>query len=230
MSFRGALAEVFHALADFLYPPVCLLCGKACEGEKAICSGCLAAAAEKSRAFEPSPRTLDAVSDVFVLLPYDRTCRTLVHAFKYHGLPSVAALAGDLMARKMLPRLTGYPHAPLVPVPLHPDKLRERGYNQCRRLADGFAAFSGHTIREDLLERVIYTGTQTALDAESRKSNVRGVFRYIGDTALRGEPVILLDDVMTTGSTLAECARVLREAGAGKIAVCVVATPGVKDD
>ncbi|MHB9030960.1 MAG: ComF family protein, partial [Candidatus Latescibacterota bacterium] len=225
MSVRGAVAEIFHALADFLYPPTCLLCGSACEGEKVICSGCFAALSETSLSFEPPRRTLDAASDIFVLLPYDRTCRTLVHAFKYHGLPSMATLAGDLMARKMLPLLAGYSRAPLVPVPLHPDKFRERGYNQCRRLADGFAAFSGHSIREDLLERTVYTGTQTALDAESRKSNVRGVFRYIGVTSLRGEPVILLDDVMTTGSTLSECARILKEAGAGNIAVCVVATP-----
>jgi ComF family protein len=230
MTVRRAVVEIFHALADFFYPPVCLLCGKPGEGEKAICPGCLAAVAETSLSYEPPPRTLDAVSDILVLLPYDLTCRMIVHAFKYHGMPSLATLAGDFMARKMLPLLSDYSHAPLVPVPLHPAKLRERGYNQCRRLAEGFAAFSGHVIREDLLERTVYTGTQTALDAESRQSNVRGVFRYIGETALMGEPVILLDDVMTTGSTLAECARVLKAAGAGNIAVCVVATPDMGDD
>ncbi len=229
MSARETILEVLHAMTDFFYPPSCLLCGYS-RGDDIICPDCLAALTELAAEYEPQRRPPENADAVLILLPYNRACRTLVHAFKYHGLPSAANLAGNFMARKMLPLLSSFSDAPLTPVPLHPSKLRERGYNQCRRIAEGFAAFSGHAIREDLLERAVYTGTQTALDAEKRKENVKGVFRYIGETSLQGSPIILIDDVMTTGSTLSECAKTLKNAGAGKIAVCVVATPNVGDD
>jgi len=226
----GAAAEILWALADFFYPPSCLICENACDGEKAVCSSCHAMISDAALAFDPPRRSMNTIDDIVVLLPYDLNCRKLVHAFKYHGLPSVATMAGNLMARKALLRLASFSDAPLVPVPLHPEKLRQRGYNQCLRIAEGFSSFSGHVIREDLIERVVYTGTQTALDAAERKQNVRGAFRFIGETSLAGKPVILLDDVMTTGSTLEECAGTLKKAGAGNIAACVIATPGIRDD
>lgn len=230
MNLRGLLLETGRALMDFLYPPSCLLCGFAHPGECPVCPDCFAAVTDAALRYEPPRRSLDGVSILSVLLPYDHSCRTLVHAFKYHNLPSVANMTGNLLARKSLPLLGSFSGASLVPVPLHPDKLRSRGYNQCRRLADGFSEYSGHPIREDLLTRTVFTGTQTALGAGERRENVRGAFRYTGATSLRGEPVILLDDVMTTGSTLSECVRTLRDGGAGEIAVCVVASPDVGDD
>ncbi len=227
---REMIREVFRAVADFLYPPSCLLCGIAIPGEQPLCPECLNAAAECSFRFAPPRRSLDDAASVFALLPYDQTCRTLVHAFKYHNRPAVAFLAGNLMAKRFLHDLSAFSDAPLVPVPLHPDKLRSRGYNQASRLAEGFSAFSGHTVRDDLLARVVFTGTQTALDAVERRKNVHGAFRYTGETSLQGRPVILIDDVMTTGSTITECARALKYGGAGDIAVCVVATPDAGDD
>lgn len=225
MSLVATVREVLLSLADFLFPPVCLLCEGECRSEEKVCERCASVLAEEALRYEPPPRSLEHVRNICVLLPYDEACRKIVHAFKYHNLPSLAEHTGGLLSRKMLARIPEYREALLVPVPLHPDKLRERGYNQCELIARGFAAFSGQSIRSDLLARTVYTGTQTALSQEDRKNNVRGVFAYTGKTALTGKSVILLDDVMTTGSTLSECARVLAETGAERIAVCVVATP-----
>lgn len=227
---EAAVREIFRSMADFLFPPVCLLCDGECPGEEHLCDDCTSILAERALRYEPPTRSLENVRNICILLPYDKACRTIVHAFKYHGMPTVAKKTGVLMSRKALSLLPGYRDALLVPVPLHPEKLRERGYNQCAHIALGFAAFSGQTIREDLLARTVYTGTQTALSQKERKNNVRGVFVYIGKTALTGKRIILLDDVMTTGSTISECARVLTEAGAEEIAVCVVATPDVGAD
>lgn len=227
MSIGAVILEVWKSLTDFLFPPVCLLCGGECRGEEKICGNCAAIQAERALRYESPPRKLEHVNEVCVLLPYDESCRTLVHAFKYHGMPSVAEMAGRLMSRKALARFPDFGDALLVPVPLHPKKLRERGYNQCGYLAEGFSLFSGHTVRNDLIERTVYTGTQTALNQNERKRNVQGAFSYAGTTSLSGRKIILIDDVMTTGSTLSECARVLAEAGAAEIAVCVVATPDV---
>jgi competence protein ComFC len=221
----SALHEVMRSLADFLFPPSCILCGGGCPEERMICGDCERGLAEHSLLHEPAARIIPSVSDIRVLLPYDSSCRTLVHSFKYHGFPSAAYLAGRLMARKFLPDLGAFSGAPLVPVPLHPAKLRARGYNQSRSIAEGFASFAGNPIREDLIARTVDTGTQTALGSVERAINVRGAFAYMGEISLAGSPVILIDDVLTTGSTISECARTLRNAGAGAVAVFVVATP-----
>ncbi len=230
MPIRKFLLVIRGAIADFLYPPSCLLCGNAAGENDCVCPECFAALAETARLHEPPPKMPEHISRLFVLLPYDRNCRTLVHGFKYHGIPSLAVMAGRLMAKKALSSLAEFSNAPLAPVPLHPEKLRKRGYNQCRFLAEGFSSFSGHAIREDLLERTADAGTQTALDVESRKRNVRGAFQYAGETSLKGSPIILIDDVTTTGATLSECARALKDGGAGDIAGCVAAVPGLIDD
>lgn len=230
MATRDVFREFLRAIGDFLYPPVCLLCGGRYTGNIPLCISCMADMTTAASGHTSLEKHLDDGSRVLVLLPYDRNCRAIVHAFKYHGLPSLADFAGNLMARTMLPALGGFSRAVLVPVPLHPEKLRARGYNQSSRIAGGFAAVSGQTIREDLIGRAIFTGTQTALSAGERHENVRGAFHFTGEKPLAGEPVILIDDVMTTGATLSECARTLRDGGAGEIVVCVVATPDHGDD
>jgi competence protein ComFC len=229
MQVRPVLLEMAHALADFLFPPVCILCGAELSGDDKLCKDCQETIYSNALDYSPSARTFEHAAETAVLLPYHETCRTLVHSFKYHGMPSVAFLMGAMMARKSWARFSKFPSALLVPVPLHPQKLKERGYNQSLKLAEGFAAFTGLEISENLLSRLVYTGTQTALGQEERRQNVQGAFVYSGETALNGRPVILIDDVMTTGSTLAECARALKDGGAGDIAISVVATPDMGD-
>ncbi|MDP2982296.1 MAG: ComF family protein [Candidatus Latescibacter sp.] len=224
-----ALLEMVQALADFLFPPACILCGAGLSGHEKLCRDCHDSVYACALEYSPPARIIEQAVEIAVLLPYHETCRTLVHAFKYHGMPSVAYLMGNLMARKSWARFSKYPSALLVPVPLHPLKLKERGYNQSLKIAEGFASFTGHEIGETLLSRRVYTGTQTALGQEERRRNVQGAFAFSGETALRDRPVILIDDVLTTGSTLAECTRTLKDGGAGDIAICVVATPDVGD-
>ena len=101
----------------------------------------------------------------------------------------------------------------IVPVPLHPARLRERGFNQAHILA----TMLGHKIGVPIfpvLRRIRYTTTQTAFDRIDRIENLRGAFRLRKSIDMRGLQVLLVDDILTTGSTLSECARVLREAGA----------------
>ncbi len=134
------------------------------------------------------------------------------------------------MGRKAVQKFNLPENALLVPVPLHPSRLRERGYNQSERLAMGFASFTGHKINENILIRTRETHTQTTLDSENRSINVSGAFRYTGNHSLMGRPVIIIDDVMTTGSTISECSLALREGGAGTVTVSVAATPKIGED
>jgi ComF family protein len=101
----------------------------------------------------------------------------------------------------------------IVPVPLHPARERERGFNQASLLAELLSKQTSIRCRP-LLQRIRYTTTQTALDRSERMENLHNAFRLRKKADVRGLRVLLIDDVLTTGSTLSECARVLKRAGA----------------
>jgi len=160
----------------------------------------------------------------------DAAARPAVHALKYGALPRIADdLAAGMHALR--PATDGTSAAVLVPIPLAPKRLRERGYNQSAMLAAALARRWHMSVAGDLLIRVRETPTQTALTPETRLANVAGAFGLrIDDCGLRiGSqpiksairhpqfPLILVDDVFTTGATLAEAARVLEQAGAARI-------------
>ena len=101
----------------------------------------------------------------------------------------------------------------IIPVPLHPTRQRERGFNQASLLAELLSAELSIQFKP-ALERIRYTTTQTALDRAERMENLHNAFRLRKNAEVRGLCVLLIDDVLTTGSTLSECARVLKRAGA----------------
>ena len=225
MKIDSAVYEVFHSVMDFLFPPVCPVCGGPFTAKKIICHNCIDAITDCSYSYIPSKRVLANIDKISILLPYNSMCRNLIHALKYHGMHSIGLVLGKLMARKTLKEYSSIEKPCIVPVPLHPSKLNERGYNQSESLSEGFASFSGYEIYNNLLTRKKKTDTQTALKPEQRARNVQDAFRYTGGESLSGRPVILIDDVMTTGSTSSECAKTLKEGGAGNITICVVAIP-----
>jgi len=114
----------------------------------------------------------------------------------------------------------------IVPVPLHPRRQRERGFNQSWLLARRVAAAWGITARGDVLTRRVATAPQTALGAEARQANVGGAFRVRRHELVAGRHVLLVDDIMTTGATAGACARALQEAGAATVGVVTVARAG----
>ncbi len=146
--------------------------------------------------------------------------RTLVIDLKYHGALHLLAEVG-LIVRETEGFLDYLRGATLVPVPLHARKLRERGYNQSRLLAETFArAAGGGTRVAEPLRRGVDTPTQTRLDRKTRQENLRGAFA--ARDGLRLDPAerfVIVDDVFTTGATLNACAVALRRAGARTIDV-----------
>ena len=146
--------------------------------------------------------------------------RSLVHALKYHHGLHVLEDITTIMAAA--PGYAEFVHASvLVPVPLHPRKLRERGYNQSRLLAECAArAAGGRTRIAEVLRRVVDTASQTRFDRATRQENLKNAFALAPRAVINpGQRYLLVDDVFTTGSTLNACAAVLRRAGSLKVDV-----------
>lgn len=146
--------------------------------------------------------------------------QAMIHRFKYQQRKDIALYlgrkAGHLLQQSAwLHKITG-----IVPVPLFPHKLRQRGYNQSQLLAEGIAAVTGLPVLPALLQRQRYTGTQTRKDRSSRWQNVSGGFT--ATDGLAGHHLLLVDDVITTGATTEACCQALVNQAA-KVSVCALA-------
>ena len=161
--------------------------------------------------------------------PYEGRLLDLVHVFKYQRVLSAVHPLGGRLA-EALAKITDEvgKEAIIVPVPLHRSKLKQRGFNQAVELAKSAKKrLQGNAetwcVCEDVLERVRSTTSQTGLSRNQRMENVRGAFVVKEAARIRGKHIVIVDDVMTTGVTANECARVLRRAGAEKVWVATVA-------
>jgi ComF family protein len=158
---------------------------------------------------------------------YEGGLRELIHLLKYESVVPVASVLGGMAARtlkQLLPSCGG--SAPLVvPVPLHRSKRHDRGFNQAELIAHAAAKrLPGRvTLSGNVLVRQRATMSQVGLTREQRVANMRDAFRVCDRQPVRGATVILVDDVMTTGTTLSECARVLKRAGAERVFAVTVA-------
>jgi ComF family protein len=151
---------------------------------------------------------------------YEGAMREIVHALKFGGRRSLARPLGDLL-RESCGRFGVDPPDALVPVPLARARERERGFNQAELVAGRLADTLGVRLRPRWLVRLRATAPQSELSATDRQANVAGAFAAA--PAVRGRHVVVVDDVMTTGATAAECARALRRAGARRVGVLAVA-------
>ena len=208
--------EGFHHLCalcvsrlDFVRPPHCSTCGHPFYGILEGGRMCV-----KCEGLEPE------FGQGHTAVLFKGPARSLVIELKYHRGLHVLADIAEIFRRSqtLLEHVRG---ATLVPVPLHPRKARERGYNQAVLLAQALAtAASGCTRVEALLQRVVDTPTQTAFDRRTRMANLKNAFALArGATINPALHYILVDDVFTTGSTLNSCARALRGSGALRIDV-----------
>jgi ComF family protein len=160
---------------------------------------------------------------------YDSGLRELIHLLKYEQIRPAANVLGRMLAEAIEDLLPSFGSAPVVvvPVPLHRDKLRQRGFNQAELIAGAALKLSpakDHLLLSaDLLVRERPTQSQTGLTRHQRRENMRGAFTVADPEAVAGREVLLVDDVFTTGTTVSECARILRRSGAAKVWVATVA-------
>lgn len=201
-------ADCFAQL-QFLGPPQCACCGlplPSDAGPEARCGECLGTAPAFDRARAP--------------LAYGGPARQVVLALKHGRRLHLARL----MARSML-RVAGDlpPDAVVVPVPSHRWRLWRRGFNQAAEIARALARQAGRDLAVDALVRVKPTRSTRGLTRKQRQRNVEGAFRVARPQQVAGRHVVLIDDVMTTGATVAACARRLHRAGARQVEVLTYA-------
>jgi ComF family protein len=151
---------------------------------------------------------------------YRGSLETLLHAFKFERHDFLDDGFGALLHDLFLSRADGDFEA-VVPVPMHPSKLRRRGYNQAELLARAFAARSGIPLRSKLLRKTVERRSQSTLARQERAANVQGAF--VAAPGVKDQAVLLIDDIATTGQTLRACADALRLAGARRVATLAVA-------
>ncbi|MFO7760052.1 MAG: ComF family protein [Desulfobia sp.] len=196
---------------SFSLSPLCLRCGKVFasrEGEDHLCSSCMT-----GELFYHKARSL------FV---YNDHIAPLIHDFKYGGctagLRTFAGLKEEMNVGADLS-----PPSLILPVPLHRRRLRQRGFNQAVLLARALFPEEKYMIEPLILRREKDTRPQTSLSGRERRHNLKGAFRVEGVEKIAGRNILLIDDVLTTGTTVNECARVLSLAGAGRIEVFTLA-------
>lgn len=226
------------ALERLILPPTCLLCGAAGETGLDLCAGCLddllrnpvacprCATPLAAGRGDPCTRCRaqpPAFDRAFVPFRYQPPVDVLITRLKFGGCLACARLLGELFAAALTERGNPLPDG-IVPVPLHPRRLRERGFNQSLELARAAARRFGIPLWIDGLRRVRHTVPQTQLDARQRQTNPLGAFAL--NMPLPGTRIALIDDVVTTGSTINECARVLRAGGAADIEIWAIGRAG----
>lgn len=198
---ESALYGALDWLVDLVFPPRCGNCGRV---DHRFCPACLAEL--QSLPLRLIDRSVAALNGVLATGPHLGVLAEAVKSFKYEdALELCAPLAARLAA--CLDRLPE-PVDAIVPAPLHAERELERGYNQSGVLGGHLAASTGLAFEPAWLVRIRQTSQQAHLEAAQRRHNVRGAFRARDNVA--GKSILLVDDVVTTGSTLAECASALR--------------------
>ncbi len=213
-SVLSTLFGLFRSLDEILFPRVCVSCGKKLTaGEPSICAGCLIRLPYTCYQGKPDNATerlfygvvpVERASSLIFYYP-DTDSRIALMALKYGHHPEIGRFLGAMMAAEL--NNVGFFQGvdALVPVPLAPKRERLRGYNQSAMLAKGVAKVTGLPVWDNVVVRTVENQTQTHLNHYERQRNVEGIFTCVRPQQIRGKHLLLIDDVVTTGSTLASC-------------------------
>jgi ComF family protein len=205
-------AILLDLFGSVLAPSRCAACDVRVRRLAAFCPPCASTAERAS-----------TNGEALAAFVYGGSVARAIVRFKYEGRPDLSRPLGDLLWSTVAPHASELRTWVIVPVPLHSGRLAERGYNQAALLARRIAWRLGAEVRPMALARLQDTPRQATLERAARLTNVARVFRVRQPGAIAGRPVLLVDDVRTTGSTLGACAAELTAAGATRVRTAVLA-------
>jgi ComF family protein len=234
---RRTADTVRQTLLDLLFPPRCVTCRRV--DEEWFCPACRSQVERISPPFckrcgnalnssqcptcRALPLTIDGIRAAAF---FEGKLRQAIHAFKYERRPELARVLGEMLSDYL--GAHPLPADALTPVPLHPDRERERGYNQARLLAHALGDRHHLPVWDDALTRVRATRSQIELNAAERRVNVQGAFQAAPRVA--GTRLLLIDDVCTTGATMDACGIALKARGAASVWGLAIARPRFASD
>lgn len=230
---KWELNKIVKHFFDFIFPRICVSCKiKLNLNENVICNTCL-------NSIKIIPQDLlklefikkshnnfyvDDLQSLF-LFEKDKALQKILHSYKYENKIFIGKYLGDLVIYNLEPFIKNWDADLIIPVPLHKLKKAERGYNQSFYIAKQIAKKLNIDIDKKILKRNKYTLTQTKMNFMERKENVFNAFKVKKGNKINGKKIILVDDVITTGATISECAKVLKQNGAKNVYALSIAIP-----
>ena len=239
----AVLNDLLQGLSRLVYPPHCLVCTNhytAHPPGPGVCPPCRAAIVFNRPPFcckcsrhlgisvtnicKECRKTDPSFDFAWSACLYEDPLKELIHRFKYGQKTLLRRLLADLMASFVREyELDIGQFEAIVPIPLSSTRLRERGYNQAQLLARELAKGFSLPLAQNYLLRTRHTRPQTFLDEKQRWTNIKGAFTIRKPNALKRKNILLIDDLLTTGATASEAARVLKSAGAGTVGILTLA-------
>ena len=226
------MANILTNLLELFFPKLCVLCKEPLtQGEEQICLDCLCdLPLTHYDVLSDNPviqlfADKEYIENATSLFHYEKggKTQTLVHAFKYHGNKELAYQLGRQMALTLQSH-PAYRHADaIIPIPLHKKRKRKRGYNQAEWIAKGVASVWAIPVLPDILARTTTSDSQTRKNFYDRWLNVKEVFALKDTHTLAGKHILLIDDVITSGSTLSACAETLAQIPDLRISILTLA-------
>ena len=219
-----AVKWLLSGLIDLLYPPICISCEERMAGEEVICEYCLSGLEPTNLGnWVENITNHDHLDCAYSGWYFDEIFQQMVHEMKYQESRMVAEIFGHKLGTLLRNELSRLSIDSVIPVPLHSARLRERGFNQSALLGRALSEVISIACSEDILFRKRNTVSQTKLGADERKQNMSSAFfaKDIGDYTR----FLLIDDILTTGSTLSACAEALKSEGAQFVGAVTAGTP-----
>ncbi len=221
---------------DLFFPHYCAGCGVSLRNyQKALCLHCLTKL-PRTRMHDFVDNRLErllwgrvsyASASAFLRMPKNSEVHRMIHELKYKSNQAIGLELGTMFGAELRSseRMSHFDY--VIPVPLHPKRLKERGYNQCDSIVQGVAESMQTSYSLDNLVRNHYNASQTRMSRYKRWQNVEAIFRVVDPGALEHAHVLLVDDVITTGSTIEACANVLADIKGIRISIASLAIPQV---
>jgi len=220
------LGQVINPIIDVFFPPICYSCDcYLTPGYKIICKQCWSEIPEFGGNLDQSLK-IRSFDKLFILFEFEDKIRQLIHLLKYKQHLTLAKYFASEAALRFSMLKKRYYHE-IIPVPLHKTKKRERGYNQSEAIADAMSKIFQIPVNNEHLLRIRHTSSQTKMSKAEREKNV--IEAFYCPIKLPERNILLIDDVITTGSTAEVCVKTLKEAGANIVDVFVIAHPMEND-
>jgi ComF family protein len=223
--------NLLNELSNLFFPDCCPVCStRLLPSEQGVCLQCLHALPKTNNFMEPDNLAETLLAGRF---PFERAAtfcvysrggvlQPLIHQLKYNNKREIGVLLGKLFGKDLTGSEFILPIDLIIPVPLHPQKQKERGFNQAETIAHGLSEATSIPVSSGNLVRSIFNPTQTQRTKTQRWENVKGIFDLLHPSLYAGKHILLVDDIITTGSTLEACAHALLKSPGIKISVATL--------